>query len=664
MNRFITFIVFIIILIITLSLLKITFFNKERTNETTIESYTKELFTIIESLKNVKCITPSILQMNNKIILNNTDSEKIFSETLSNGKAPSPEIIKKYKDQYKLYTDIYSTLKDCSDYCVQGDLSSGNCICPSKYPLPIQYNDKVYCYEEDCTQVPNSVFVPSNSNDPSQNKCECKDGYIKDPNNKFNCKKIINCSMSDWEYGECDLATGFKYKSRKVLVVPENGGTVCPSNLKNVGDTEKVLSDVICPVDCVLNDWPDTWSECDPNTGTQTKTATVKYSSKNGGLTCPSATKTQTCPVDCVLNDLPDTWSECDPNTGTQTKTATVKYSSKNGGLTCPSATKTQTCPVDCQYTWSNWTNCTADCGTGYQYRTPNITVNPKNGGAKCPSGPTYTACTFGDPTCRTCNNQQCVPVNCEYTWSDWSPCSKTCGGGTQNRNIIITKYPQNFGNSCPDPVQTQTCNSSPCFPLGTTGVLTVSSTGQIPQGTFQNMRIELIGGGGYGGYSYNFASRSTCGPGGGGGGAGEYRLIDIPYDPSLNGSTYNYTIGGATSDTVFNMNSNTYIAKGGFNGGNATSSKGGIGGAGGAGGTGGIGTNGANGANGAIPYYTGCGGNGGSTIFGSGGGGCGYAETIKKGKGAGAGGGGSCACCMSGTPGTGIGGGIRITYT
>ena len=567
MNRFITFIVFIIILIITLSLLKITFFNKERTNETKIESYTKELFTIIDSLKNIKCITPSILQMNNKIILNNTDAEKIFSEAVSNGKAPSLGIIQKYKNLYKIYTDTYSTLKDCSDYCSQGDISSGNCICPSNYPLPIQYNDKVYCYEEDCTQLPNSIFVPSNSNDPSQNKCECKDGYIKDPNNKFNCKKIINCSMSDWEYDACDLETGFKYKSRKVLVTPENGGTVCPSNLKNVGDIEKVL-----------------------------------------------------------LNE---------------------------------------TCPVDCQYTWSNWTNCTAECGIGYQYRTPNITIQAKNGGAQCPSAPTYTACTSGDPTCRTCINRSCVPIDCEYKWSDWSPCSKTCGGGTQTRNIIITKYPQDFGKSCPDnSVETQTCNSSPCFPLGTTGVLTVSSTGQIPQGTFQNMRIELIGGGGNGGYSYGLASRSDCGSGGGGGGAGEYRLIDIPYDPSLNGITYDYTIGGPTSDTVFNMNGNKYIAKGGFNGGNATSSAGGIGGAGGTGGSGGKGTPGQNGANGDRPYTYANGGNGGSSIFGTGGDGSSSYFPNKNGKGAGAGGGGACTCCMSSRIGSGFGGGIRITYT
>jgi len=281
----IIFIFFIVILLL--------FKNKNATFEKNekIESFTKELFTIIDNLKNSKCITKDIFNMNNTIKNNNIEAERIFIELASNSSSPS--IIEKYKYTYKKYINIYSTLKDCTEYCFQGDISTGNCICPKEFPFPIQQNNKVYCYEEDCTKIPNSTFIPSLTKDPSQNKCICNDGYVKDANNKFQCKKIINCLMSDWEYGNCDSATGYKYKSRKVLVLPENGGLECPSNLKKIGDTETVLSDVKCPVDCVLNDW-SSWSKCDP-IGTQTRNTTVKYSNKNGGASCPPLSETQKC---------------------------------------------------------------------------------------------------------------------------------------------------------------------------------------------------------------------------------------------------------------------------------------------------------------------------------------------------------------------------------
>jgi hypothetical protein len=152
-----------------------------------IDKYTKELFTIITSMANAKCVTPAIKSLNDSIISNNNDAQTIISQLASSGKAATPASISAYNDAYKKYQDIYSKLTDCSAYCFQGDISSGNCICPPNYPIPIQVGDKIYCTNEDCTKIPNATFIPSTSSDPSTNKCECVSGYTKDPNGGSYC---------------------------------------------------------------------------------------------------------------------------------------------------------------------------------------------------------------------------------------------------------------------------------------------------------------------------------------------------------------------------------------------------------------------------------------------------------------------------------------------
>lgn len=54
--------------------------------------------------------------------------------------------------------------------------------------------------------------------------------------------------------------------------------------------------------------------------------------------------------------------------------------------------------------------------------------------------------------------------------WSQWSPCSLTCGGGNQTqRRSCNNPAPANGGNNCSatdTETETQTCNSQPC-PIG-----------------------------------------------------------------------------------------------------------------------------------------------------------------------------------------------------
>ena len=55
-------------------------------------------------------------------------------------------------------------------------------------------------------------------------------------------------------------------------------------------------------------------------------------------------------------------------------------------------------------------------------------------------------------------------PINCVGSWSGWSACNTTCGGGTQTRSWTTTTQPQHGGTACPTPdTESQACNTQAC---------------------------------------------------------------------------------------------------------------------------------------------------------------------------------------------------------
>ena len=153
---------------------------------------------------------------------------------------------------------------------------------------------------------------------------------------------------------------------------------------------------------------------------------------------------TQACP--CEVSE----WSPptaCDMATGTTRRTRTITKQ----GPSCPPLEAITPCPVSCVIgNWSAWTDCSATCGPGKRTRTAPITRNPLNGGTTCEvvAGGGTVANNVITQT-QDCTGVQC-PASCQLgPWSPWSPCSVSCGAGTQTRMATITRQPLHGGADC-----------------------------------------------------------------------------------------------------------------------------------------------------------------------------------------------------------------------
>merc|ERR550525_141380 len=138
----------------------------------------------------------------------------------------------------------------------------------------------------------------------------------------------------------------------------------------------------------------------------------------------------------------------------------------QNGGRACPLleasvSCNEDECPQDCQLgDWGGWSACSADCGGGVIERTRPVTVEPENGGNPCDETEDTLAC-----------NIQSCDVDCVLSdWSEWTGCSKACGGGSQKRTRAISTEAHGSGR-CWEPTEGErlafkSCNTLLCTAL------------------------------------------------------------------------------------------------------------------------------------------------------------------------------------------------------
>merc|ERR550537_909768 len=96
---------------------------------------------------------------------------------------------------------------------------------------------------------------------------------------------------------------------------------------------------------------------------------------------------------------------------------------------------------------------CSVECGGGERTITREIVTPASNGGAECPPMVEREAC-----------NLQPCPIDCVVgEWSEYSACSKDCGGGVEVRGRRALTDVEHGGEPCGDTTEQNECNVDAC---------------------------------------------------------------------------------------------------------------------------------------------------------------------------------------------------------
>ena len=106
--------------------------------------------------------------------------------------------------------------------------------------------------------------------------------------------------------------------------------------------------------------------------------------------------------------------------------------------------------PIDCVGSRSPWTDCTAKCNQddGVRQRVFTVQRKAEHGGSPCSAGD-------GEKELDACKASK-------GEYRNIGGCSKTCGGGEQRQDFVLTTRGHDGGSSCPT-TQFVKCNMHPC---------------------------------------------------------------------------------------------------------------------------------------------------------------------------------------------------------
>jgi len=301
--------------------------------------------------------------------------------------------------------------------------------------------------------------------DPAYGGKQCEASTETRSCNVFNCP--IDCVVSGWaDYGTCSQPCkirggtgGLKARSRSVVTAAKHGGVACQTLTEHA-----TCGTADCPDYCHTDLGP--WSECTKSCGVGSQSAAIlpgeiPYAGQEGE-NCPTSQdrdcNTHACPIDCVVSYF-TSYGECSHSCagGSHIRTRTIVVSPEYGGAACPALSETkscnvQACPIDCTVSdWTAFSTCSAPCGGGIITRSRSVTTAFANGGVACPDL----------AESQNCNTHPC-PIHCTFEWKPWSACSQSCGGGSQQRDLVVIVYPKHGGDECPD-VLHRTCNTQEC---------------------------------------------------------------------------------------------------------------------------------------------------------------------------------------------------------
>uniref|UniRef100_A0A8C5H4F0 Adhesion G protein-coupled receptor B1-like n=1 Tax=Gouania willdenowi TaxID=441366 RepID=A0A8C5H4F0_GOUWI len=219
-------------------------------------------------------------------------------------------------------------------------------------------------------------------------------------------------AADEWSsWSTCSVTCGEGWQSRTRVCATSSFSTQCTGPLR---ENRPCNNSAVCPVDGAWDEWTP-WSLCSSTCGRgyRDRTRTCKQP-QNGGEPCRGPTRqTKFCNIAvCPGEEVDGHWND-----------------------------------------WSAWTACSSSCSNGTMQRTRECN-GPSYGGSECHGSWKETA---------NCFLKECPVDGRWHAWSTWGSCSKTCGGGVQQRQRVC-EGPFFGGETClGDTREQKRCNEKRC---------------------------------------------------------------------------------------------------------------------------------------------------------------------------------------------------------
>uniref|UniRef100_A0A6I8NXW8 ADAMTS like 4 n=1 Tax=Ornithorhynchus anatinus TaxID=9258 RepID=A0A6I8NXW8_ORNAN len=175
----------------------------------------------------------------------------------------------------------------------------------------------------------------------------------------------------------------------------------------------------------------------------------------------------------CGHWEVQSTWSQCSVRCGKGLRSRQVRCVSNQGNevseADCrpgpPRPPSSQPCHMGpCAHTWfhSAWSpKCSVDCGPGSQRR--DVICVRRRGAETSVVPPAECSSLPRPPTLQPCHGGDCTD---RWFSTAWSPCSRSCLGGVQLREVQCLTVNRTLSARCPPalrPPRRQSCNNQPC---------------------------------------------------------------------------------------------------------------------------------------------------------------------------------------------------------
>ncbi|KAL1772521.1 hypothetical protein HispidOSU_023255 [Sigmodon hispidus] len=257
-------------------------------------------------------------------------------------------------------------------------------------------------------------------------------GHLPRPNITQPCQLHL-CGR--WEisspWSQCSVRCGRGQKSRRVRCVGNNGEEV--SEQECVSGPPRPPSREACDMGPCTTAWfHSDWSpKCSAECGTGIQRRSVVC--LRSGEPLQGDGEAGSTEQDCPLRSRPPDMRACSPG--------------------------------PCERTWrwytGPWSECSSECGSGTQHR--DIICVCRLGAEFTVAAPSNCSHLPRPPALQPCDGQAC-----DDRWFStlWSPCSRTCQGGTQTREVQCLSANRTLSARCPPdlrPPRKRNCNSQPC---------------------------------------------------------------------------------------------------------------------------------------------------------------------------------------------------------